>query len=588
MNIANEHFAVIVLAGGIALFLMGMELLGEGLQRTAGARMRDFLGRMTCSPARGAAAGACASSLIHTGPTTVVVLGYVNAGILTLAQAIPVIFGANIGTTLSMQIVAFDIGAFCFAILAAGAMLRRFARRKGLRNAGLILVGFGLLFLGLETTKLAFEPLRDTGPVQSLLGLFSDRSVSGYLLVLIASVVVTAVFQSSGVIISLLFSMAALGVIEDFAVSIPFLLGAHIGSCGLTVMAAFGGGAATWRAAIVHVMFNVLGAVVATIMIPLYNLAIPLMTDDVTRQIANFNTLKQVIGVVLFLPFAPLFGRFAVMLTKRTSLPEQETSYLDPLLLERPESAILAVIRELRRQAGITRRMLMQSLDGMVSLNLRKFATIPVQEKAVDTIKRQTQTYIGRIARRQLIPRQARMLESLAIASSAIERIGDHVEDIGYLSREKVRRDIWFPDDDMNDLLLLSDLVCEIMETTLDGLEPEPDIASAHGERALELRRRFQAQARELKERVKSGSGEKRVNATTMLFFLRYVYILEKIVSHLKALARRERDDVWEVQTAGLQRVEPLAPKPSGKPPEYQVHETFKQALSEISPSPKT
>ncbi len=585
MVIDSQYFAVIVLAGGIALFLLGMELLGDGLQRTAGSRMRDFLGRMTSNPVKGAAAGAGASSLIHTGPATVVVLGYVNAGILTLAQAIPVIFGANIGTTISMQIVAFNIGASCFAVLAAGVVLRRFARRETIRNAGLVLIGFGLLFLGLEIAKWAFEPLRDTAAVRVVLGLVGDSSVSGWLLVLVASALVTAVFQSSGVVISLLFTLASVGAIQDFRVSIPFLLGAHIGSCGLTVMAAAGGGAATWRVAIVHVMFNVLGAVVATAAIPLYSAAIVETSGDVTRQIANFNTLKQLACAVLFLPFAPLFGRVATMLTRRTGMEEPETSHLDPALLERPESAILAVIRELRRQAGIARQMLVRSLDGMVSLDLRTFSKIPMQEQAVDTIKRQTQAYINRIAARALSPRQARMLESLSIASGAIERIGDHVEDIGFLSREKIRRDIWFPDRDMNELILLSDMVCEMMETALEGIDPESSVAADRGAEALALRRRFQAEANALTERVKSG-GEC-VNATTMLFFLRYVYILEKIVSHLKALARREKDDVWDVHMSGLARVEPLAPKPTGKPAEHRTHQTFEAALQEISPEAK-
>lgn len=577
--------ATLALVGGVALFLLGMELLGEGLQRTAGSRVRDLLARLTRNRWQAAGGGVLASTLIHSGPTTVIVLGFVNAGLLSLSQAIPLVFGANIGTTLSMQIVAFNVGKYAYAVVALGLLMRQ---RKVLRDFSLVPIGFGLLFVGLETMKAAFAPLRDSPALLDAIALFDTHTAGGFLLALAAGTVLTVVFQSSGVIISLLFSLAALGLVDDFHLAIPFILGAHIGTCSMTLLAAPGGTATAWRTAWAHVLFNLVGAGLATAMLPLYDWLIPRTSDDVTRQIANFNTAKQAINVVLLLPLAPVFEKVLLRLTSRIGAADEERCHLDTALVATPEAAILAVVREMRRQASIVERMLRTSLDGMVSLDMRKFRAVASQEHAVDVIKHQINAYIARIAQRSLEPRQTLMLQRLVVASSAIERIGDHVEDIGFLSRQRVAMDIWFEDEHMNRLLEMSGLVCEMLDTAREAIDPTRDGSRELAEKTLEQRAKYKKASRELKETmrawIESGEGD----ATTTLYFMRYQTIMDKIVSHLKALAREERDETYTVLDSGLARVEPLAPKPAGRPRNHPIHATFEEALRDLPPREAT
>lgn len=575
--------AICALVGGLALFLFGIELLSKGLRQTSGPLLRRVLRKITSNPLRGALAGVGISTLIHNGPTTVMVLGYVNAGILKLTQAIPIIFGANIGTTLSMQVVSFNIGAISFLILAIGMLIRSFVpKRHILKSISLILIGFGLMFVGLETTKEAFLPLRHSEPVMFIVNLMELHSVSSFVGLLLISAVVTAAFQSSGVIVSLLFSMAAVGIISDFTVSIPFLLGAHIGSTMTAVVAASRGGAAMWRLALVQVIFNVAGAIAATLLIPFYSWLIPLTADDTIRQIANFNTLKQVISVILFLPFTGIFEKFAHKLTSMAGFEEEETSHLDHALLDRPERAILAVLHELKRQAGITRKMLVLSLEGMLRRSPRLFKTVSLQASAVDTIQRETQSYIGMIADRKLEPRQVLLIQRLALASHSIERVGQYVEGLGHLLREKIDRNVWFPDDYMRRFILLSRNVNEMLEVTINGIDPTGSVSSECAERAFALGEKIHEEVLELKEQVKTDVTDNGADGAAALLFLRYLYTLERVVSYLSAIATQEKDEVWNVRESRLLDVSALRSRVVRRLPDNKKRDSYESLIQQL------
>ncbi len=554
-----EIIAVWTLIGGVGLFLIGIELLSKGLRLTTGPLMKRIFQHLSASPIRGAFSGLSISTLIHNGPTTVMILGYVNAGILTLARAIPIIFGANIGTTVSMQIVSFNLGAYSFLILSIGVLLRRYTQKQNrLNELSLVIIGFGLMFVGLETTKHAFESLRDSAPILYLVDVMQLHTFGSYFLLIIISTLITAAVQSSGVVVSLLFSMASVGLITDFRVAIPFLLGAHIGSSFTALVAASSGGASMWRLALVQVLFNIIGAVAATILIPFYEWFIPFTATDATRQIANFNTFKQVISVVLFLPVAKLFERVSIQITKLFGVQEEETSHLDPALLERPERAILAVLHELQRQAGITRKMLTLSLEGMVYRNARLFRTVSLQAKAVLTIQRETQNYISLIADRRLEPRQVYLIQRLALASHSVEGVSQHVQGLGRLLEEKIQRKLWFPEDYMRRFIYLSKSANEMMELTINGMDPTGSVPSKCAEQAFSLGEQFHLEVADLKERVKTDVTEQGTDGTVALLFLRYLYTLERIVNYLLALAVQEKDESWNVRESRMLDVSAL------------------------------
>lgn len=574
--------AIPILLGGIALFLLGMELLGDGMNRTAGPRVQALLSNVAGSRLKGAGVGALASTLVHSGPATVIVLGFVNAGVVSLAQAIPLVFGANIGTTLSMQIVAFNVGKHCFLVIALGMLLRRLATTQMLKDISLIVIGFGMLFLGLETIKLAFAPLAQGNTLRDLVALMDTHSWTGFMQAFIAGALLTVLFQSSGVIVSLLFSLSAIGVVADYRMAVPFILGAHVGTCSMTLFAAPGGTPGAWRAAISHVVFNVVGGVIAVAMLPFYDWLMPRLTGDITRQIANFNTAKQVINVALLLPFTPLLEKGLRKATAWMGDREEEGSHLDPRLLSMPEDAILAVVRELRRQAGIVNQMLRATLDGLVTLDSRKFGSIASQEAAVDVIKRRISDYIAKIALRSLEPSRTVMLQRLVVASSAVERIGDHVEGIAWLSRQKVKNNVWFEDEHMRHLLAMSQLICEMLDQARDAIDPTEEGARIHATRALEQRERYRFHAKQLKESIGQWLNSGRGNATTVLMIHRFLSTYDRIVDQLKTLARQEKKETWTVRDSGLNRVEPLAPRGPGRPENHRTHDSFEAAVKDL------
>jgi len=570
------------LFGGIALFLLGMELLGDGMKRAAGPRVQAVLSGATGNRVKAASVGALASTLIHSGPTTVLVLGFVNAGVLTLTQAVPLVFGANIGTTLSMQIAAFDVGKYAVVVVGLGVLLRRVAKTGLLRELGLVLIGFGLLFLGLETMKLGLAPVAKGPELREWLAWLDTKSLGGFSLALVLSIGLTVAFQSSGVIVSVLFSMAALGVVDDFHVAIPFFLGAHIGTCSMTIIAAQGGTLAAWRTALCHLAFNVLGAGLAVIMIPFYDWLIPRLSDDLVRQMAHFNTAKQVVNVLILLPFTGVFAHVAKRLTAEWKGAEVEASHLDPKLFATPEAAILAVVRELRRQAGIVNDMLRATLDGLVTLDATRFRSVASQEAAVDLIKKRSNEYIGQIARRNNDPARVEMLQRLVVASSAVERIGDHVEVLMKLAKTKMAQDLWLPDDHMRQLLSMSHLICEMLDDARDAIDPTEEGARKHAARALRQRDRFRRELRELRSSLTQWIRSPDGNAPTALLEHRFLLTYDRMAEQLRILACQETQPDWAVRDSGLTRREGLAPPSAGRPENHPIHQSFDEAVRDL------
>ncbi len=582
MPLNSETFvALLTAAGGVALFLYGMELMTEALQRLAGFHVRSLLSRMTRNQVAGLSGGTAAGALIHSGPTTIIVLGFVNAGILSLYQSVGLVYGANIGTTLSMQVVAFDIGMYSYGFLAAGALMRLFSPSWKLQNIGTTVIGVSLLFLGLEAMKTAMDELRTSQTLLDLLAVLGIETPLQILGGLILGLAVTALFQSSGASISLLFSLAALGIVQDFESVIPFVLGAHIGTCAPTILAASRGSRNAWRVALTHVFFNTLGALLGLAMLRVYTWLIPLAGGNTVRQIANFHTAVQVVNALLLLPFAGLTVKLMTWLVPRRE-NEDAGSYLDLDLVKTPEMAILTVIRELRRQGHIVSQMMENSLDGLVSLNTRKFERVAAQEESVDLIKDQIEAYINAVGERSLSPRQGMMLQRLVISSHALERVADYIESIGNLSRYKIDQDIWFDDRSMQELLELSSLVCQMLENTLESLDPTSPNYRDLALQVLADRKDYKAKSKALKRAVNERMLAEGHEATTGLFFMRYVTIFDRIVDHLRMIARQEKKETYLVKHHKLYREEPLATPEFRRPDDYELPATFEEATEQF------
>ncbi|MDR1048427.1 MAG: Na/Pi cotransporter family protein, partial [Synergistaceae bacterium] len=380
-------------AGGVGLFLYGIKLMSEALQSIAGNRMRRLIGVLTRTPLRGVFVGILVTILIQSSSgTTVMTVSFVNAGLMTLNQAIGVIMGANIGTTVTAQIIAFKIKDFSLPFIALGVALALFGKSKKQRYAGNGLVGFGLLFLGMTTMESATSFMAARRDLFSALG---TQPVLGVL----AGLFVTMIVQSSAATIGLTMAMASQGLLTLEA-AIPIILGDNIGTTITAVLASIGTNRAAKQAAAAHVLFNLFGVVLFMIFLPWYVACVRLSATDVAHQLANAHSAFNIVNTFIFLPFTGLFARLIRRVIPADAASETRGPlFLDAKLVEAsPTAAVAAVKDELTHMGGIAL--------GMAGLVRRCYTERDTErtveefeesERAVNAINRAISSYASEI-----------------------------------------------------------------------------------------------------------------------------------------------------------------------------------------------
>lgn len=570
MSGKDVFLLVTQLLGGLALFVFGMQLMSQALQRTAGGKVRNLLFHVTRHRLAGLAVGTTLGTMIHSSATTVMVVGFINAGLLTLVASIPVILGANFGTTLSMQVISFKLDDYCFVGIALGLLLELVCKRDLLKNLGGILLGFGLLFLGMRIMSAAVGPLKGSGTLETLLG-YSDASTIGGLFVGIgAATLVTGIIQSSGAMIGMLFALAGAGVFRNIDQVLPLVLGAHIGTCATALLGSIGTNIEARRSAIAHLLFNVLGGLLAAAMIRFYRWAIPLTADDLVRQIANAHTMVQGINALLFLPLVVPYARFVEKITPSRAKPV-EKSHLDDRYLDTPEMAIVAALRETRRMAALARRTLVLAMKGLVQLTTEPFAEAQKNEQAVNELKKAIGDYVLRIASHKLSRRQALLVQHIQTAVADIERIGDHATVLIELTTDKVHRRIWFDDPSMLEMIEMYQRAEAILRLTEFSLDPQlpKDTRQELAARILSHRNEYAERSRAIHERHRQRVLERCEDALTAMFYNRFILCFDKVVRHSKTIALAEMEPLFFVKERKLQRqaeeiARPSLPKEGG------------------------
>ncbi len=291
--------------GGLGLFLYGIHIMSDALQKVAGDKMRKILGIITNKAFFGLLAGAGITSIIQSSSaTTVMVIGFVNAGLMTLKQAVGVIFGANIGTTITAQLIAFKITHYVLPIIGIGFALHFFSKKRMPKQVGMVIFGFGLLLLGLSIMTDTVRFLRSSQAVEDIFVNFSRTPILGVL----AGMIVTVIVQSSSATVGITMALGMGGLI-DINAAIPLLLGDNIGTCVTGMLASIGTNVGARRAAVAHVLFNITGTAIVLLLLPAYKALVMYTANDIGRQIANAHTLFNVINAFLFLPFTGAYAR---------------------------------------------------------------------------------------------------------------------------------------------------------------------------------------------------------------------------------------------------------------------------------------
>ena len=453
--------------GGLGLFILGIQIMSEGLKKIAGERMRKILAHLTSNRFAGLLLGTGITSVIQSSSaTTVMVIGFVNAGLMTLAQAIPVILGSNIGTTITAQLIAFKLTDYALPILGVGAFLFIFAKRRFTRQIGEAILGFGILFLGLSIMGGAVKVLGQGSMIHDVFAAFAGHPF----LAILVGMIATAIVQSSSVTTGIIIVMASMGLL-DLNAAIPLIFGTNIGTCITAIIASIGTNITAKRAAAAHVIFNVMGAGIAMIMLPLYISIATASAAGVERQIANVHTMFNIFNALLFIGFVPWYAKLIKRIIPGEEIViEQGAKYLDKNLLNTPAIALDASRKEIIRTMKFAEEMVLASVDAFNTEDRKQIRKVRAREDLVDELRDSISDYLVKITEREISDKEARMIPGLLHSINDIERIGDHAENIADLAERKVDDGLSFSKRAREDLARMHGIVREMLQLTIRAL----------------------------------------------------------------------------------------------------------------------
>jgi len=478
--------------GGLGLFIFGMRMMSDGLQRVAGERLRKILETVSSNRVVACITGTVFTALIQSSSaTTVMLVGFVNAGLMTLTQAVGVALGANIGTTVTAQLIAFKITDVALPAIAIGAAFQIFGRKKRYREIGGVIMGFGLLFFGMVVMKMGVAPLRESPVFVEFFTRFQADSLSGIFLCVMVGTVVTMVLQSSSATVGLTMTLASQGLL-NFPGAVAIILGDNIGTTITAELASIGTGVNAHRTARAHTMFNVIGVAYMVILFPLFVGLVDWTTSsllglgppdavvggekqNIARYIANAHTMFNLVNASVFLVFLPMLVRVADFLTLARE-PEEDLDILRPKYLDVHFTEVTPVALKLARQEII--RMGQIAEDMMIgvinSLEVRKLKAMGQwrhKEDALDILQREITNYLVIISQRDITLEASKEISSLLRMANNIERIGDSVQNIAELIEEMIENDLELSEEGVNDYQEISAKVLEFYRFLLGNLK---------------------------------------------------------------------------------------------------------------------
>ena len=425
------------LLGGLALFLYGMQMMSNGLEAAAGNKMKQILEKLTANRFLGVLVGAGITAVIQSSSaTTVMVVGFVNSGMMTLRQAVWIIMGANIGTTITGQLIALDVSAIAPLLAFLGVALVVFVKKQKVHHYGLILAGLGILFVGMDMMSTSMMPLRDSEAFVALMTKFSNPVLG-----ILAGAIFTAVIQSSSASVGILQALATSGLI-GLGNAVYVLFGQNIGTCITAILAAIGTNRNAKRTTIIHLMFNIIGTTIFTticILTPLTNVIEGLTPGNPAAQIANMHTLFNVVTTLLLLPFGTYLAKLATKI-----LPEKKDENADVMHMEfiRPmetkrdtqiglsANAVTSIRKEVHRMMTMARENVDKSFQAVKEGSTALLEDVREREEYIDFLNKEISKYISKTLVNESNPRDSKYISALFKVCGNVERIGDHAMNI--------------------------------------------------------------------------------------------------------------------------------------------------------------
>lgn len=522
----NSFSILTGLIGGLGMFLYGMKLMGDGLENAAGERLKSILERLTRNKYIAVLLGAVVTAVIQSSSaTTVMVVSFVSAGLMTLAQAVGVIMGANIGTTITAQMVSFNLDAIAPIFVGGGAIVLLIAKKKKVRDIASIALGFGILFLGMSAMSTAMRPISEASWFKEFVIIVANNSILG----LLAGLGMTAVVQSSSATTGILVALATTGSI-DMSLAFPVILGCNIGTCVTAILASLGANRTAKKAALLHLLFNTIGAIIFLPFIGPFIRFIEGTDPNVARQVANAHTIFNITVTVVLLPLSNYLVKLVNKILPGDGEIEKEGAiYLDENLLDTPIVANGQVFKEVLRMANKAKENVILSMTAFTENSEEAAEKVYKNEKIINALEKDITDYLVKLSQLELPEENIKLFSSTYHVINDIERIGDHAENIADLAIEKMSKGIHLGDKAKDELKSIFGKSIEAMEIAIESYNNKSLVAPKEIEIIEE---EIDSLEKELRENNIKRLNERTCSPASSVIFLDLISNLERIGDH--------------------------------------------------------
>lgn len=548
---------LITLIGGLGLFIYGMTIMSDGLKAVAGDRVKKLLEVLTNNRILAIVVGTVVTMIVQSSSTTtVMVVGFVNAGIMNLFQAAGVILGANIGTTITAQMVALKADKIAPIFIGVGVLMLLLAKKKKHKHVAMVILGFGVLFLGINLMSDSLKPLRDNPFFVKTLVSFGQNPILG----LLAGLGITAIIQSSSATVGLLQAIAMSGAfnavdgIGTLAIIIPILLGMNIGTCATALISSIGTNTSAKKAALIHLFVNIMGSVWVMILLgiidtvtkgnnPIYHFIENIsgfttiegvQVHNVTKQIANTHTLFNVTNMIILYPIMNSMVRLIDRIIPDKVEMDEQGPHLDRRLLENPSVALGQVVKEVTRMGRLANKNLHTSIEAILTKDEALVEKVFRREKLINDFAKEITQFLVLLVNEQVPDdKQVRVMDLFSCVHD-IERIGDHAENLAELAQYRIDNKVSFSDLAMDDLKIMIDLVEKVCYDVVEGFEQQDAKAALS---TIKIEDEIDAMEEKLRTGHIARLNDGTCSAPSGIIFLDVVSNLERVGDHATNIA---------------------------------------------------
>lgn len=554
---SEQAIFIFNLIGGTALLMYGVDKLGDGLEKASGNIMKKILSVLTGRLMSAFAVGTILTAIVQSSTAiTVLTVGFVNSGLMKLSQAIGIIYGANIGTTITAQIFAasysFKLTAYALPVLGLGFLISYVAKKQAIKSAGSAIMGFGMMFQGLALLNSGKDFLSHNETVKYFFNNFATIPVVGILL----GIAVTALIHSSSATVAFVMILGQAGLLgadphTALQTAICIMLGDNIGTCVTAQLASLKGNVNARRTAWAHTLYNVIGVLLAWLLLPYfvsmiqYITSLLMNTTSITVQIANSHTVFNVISAAIFLPFTKIYVRFLETIIRDRKKDLGAPVYLDRLLLDTPIAAFMAALQEIIRGMEISRHMVSTFMKSILKKDESILASIEADETAVNRIQKDTIQYTVDLARQTLNEQMSKLVPVMINSVNNIERIGDHAVNLASLSKAYIDNKLVFSEQAIEDLIKIHSFIEEMFDSTILSLR-EDDASAAYD--AIQIEGKIDELCHKIQtehiQRLEAGT----CSIESGVIYLDIISYFERVADHIYKVSQMRASSVHSFQ----------------------------------------